>query len=78
MRKCSNMGTSLVVQWLRLFTPTAGDAGLVPGWGTKIPHALQPGKKDPLIMFLPSVQFLEIFFCTPPYTTFITIFGMEK
>ena len=78
MRKCSNMGTSLVVQWLRLFTSTAGGAGLVPGWGTKIPHALQPRKKVPLIMFLPSVQFLENFFCTPPYTTFITIFGMDK
>ena len=37
----SNMsvGTSLVVQWLRLRASTAGDAGSIPGWGTKILHA---------------------------------------
>ena len=34
-------GTSLVVQWLRLHAPTAGGAGLIPGQGTKIPHAAQ-------------------------------------
>ena len=78
MKKCSDVGTSLVVQWLRLSTATAGCVGLVPGWGTKIPHALQPGKKGPLIMFLASVEFLEIFFCIPPCATFITKFGMEK
>ena len=40
------MGTSLVVQWLRLCAPNAGDLGLIPGWGSrsymlqlKIPHA---------------------------------------
>ena len=27
--------TSLVVQWLRLCALTAGDMGLIPGWGTK-------------------------------------------
>ena len=39
-------GTSLVVQWLRLHTPNAGDPGSIPGQGTrshmpqlKIPHA---------------------------------------
>ena len=38
--------TSLVVQWLRLHAPNAGDPGLIPGQGTrshmpqlKIPHA---------------------------------------
>ena len=30
--------TSLVVQWLRLCTSTAGGEGLIPGQGTKIPH----------------------------------------
>ena len=30
---------SLVVQWLRLCASTAGDAGSIPGQGTKIPHA---------------------------------------
>ena len=26
---------SLVVQWLRLHTPNAGDPGLIPVWGTR-------------------------------------------
>ena len=42
-------GTSLVVQSLRLCTPTSGGAGSIPGRGTKIPHpvhcALQQKKK---------------------------------
>ena len=33
-------GTSLVVQRLRLYASNAGDTGLIPGWGTKIPHAV--------------------------------------
>ena len=33
------LGTSLVVQWLRLCTASAGGVGLIPGRGTKIPHA---------------------------------------
>ena len=37
--------TSLGVQWLRLCTPNAGGMGLIPGWGTKIPHATQHGQK---------------------------------
>ena len=32
-------GTSLVVQWLRLLTSTAGDTGSIPSQGTKILHA---------------------------------------
>ena len=28
-------GTSLVVQWLRLHTPNAGDLDLIPGLGTR-------------------------------------------
>ena len=39
-RKCKALGTSLVVQWLRLCTFIAGDVGLIPGQGTKIPHAM--------------------------------------
>ena len=35
----NNSGTSLVVQWLELCTSTAGGTGLIPGWGTKIPHS---------------------------------------
>ena len=32
-------GTSLVVQWLRLQTSSAGGSGSIPGQGTKIPQA---------------------------------------
>ena len=39
VRKNEDAGTSLVVQWLRLRASTAGGTGLIPGWGTKIPHA---------------------------------------
>ena len=38
-------GTSLVVQWLRLWTSKAGSAGLIPGDGTRISHAIWYGKK---------------------------------
>ena len=34
-----------MVQWLELNDSTAGGPGSIPGWGTKIPHALQPKKK---------------------------------
>ena len=33
--------TSLVGQWLGLPASAAGSVGLIPGWGTKIPHAAQ-------------------------------------
>lgn len=33
------MGTSLDVQWLRLCSLNAGGMGLIPGRGTKNPHA---------------------------------------
>ena len=33
-------GTSLVMHWLRLCAPSAGDVDLIPGQGTKIPHAV--------------------------------------
>ena len=38
-------GTSLAVQWLRLLTSPAGGTGLIPGQGTKIPHAAWHGGK---------------------------------
>ena len=37
--------TSLAVQWLKLLASTAGDVGSIPGWGTKIPHAMVWPKK---------------------------------
>ena len=35
----------MVVQGLRHYTSIAGDMGLIPGWGTKILHAMQYSKK---------------------------------
>ena len=40
----SGAGTSLVVQWLRLHAPNAGDPGLIPGQGTR---SHMPQLKDP-------------------------------
>ena len=34
-----------MVYWLRLCTSSAGGEGSVSGWGKKIPHAMQYGKK---------------------------------
>ena len=38
-------GNSLAVQGLGLPGPTAGGRGSIPGWGAKIPQAMQYGKK---------------------------------
>ena len=38
-------GISLVVQWLRLHTSTAGGLGFLPGQETKIPQATWYGNK---------------------------------
>ena len=35
-----------MVQWLGFCTSTAGGMGLIPGWGIKILHAVQSGKKQ--------------------------------
>ena len=37
--------TSLVVQGLRLCPFNTGSVGSIPGWGTKIPHAMQCGQE---------------------------------
>ena len=37
---------SLVVQWLRLYTSTAGDVDLISGQRTKIPHATWYSQKE--------------------------------
>ena len=42
MLKYEHLGTSLVIQWFRLH---AGGVGLIPGWGTNIPHAVKRGQK---------------------------------
>ena len=40
-----SVGTSLVVQWLRLRASNAGGMGLISGWGTKVLHATRRGQK---------------------------------
>ena len=40
------MGTSLVVQWLRLHASNARGTGSILGQGTKIPHALLHGQEN--------------------------------
>ena len=37
----ASLGTSVVVQWLRLYNPCVGSPGLIPGQGTRS-HMLQP------------------------------------
>ena len=44
--KCNIGGTSLVVQWLRLYASTTGDMGSIPGGGTKIPQAAWCGPNN--------------------------------
>ena len=43
-KKKSSPRTTPVVQWLRLPASTAGSMGLIPGQGTKIPHAMKHSK----------------------------------
>ena len=44
-KKSLAIGTSLMVQWLRLQAANAAGMGLIPGQGTKIPHAARHGEK---------------------------------
>ena len=37
-----------MVQWFRLSAYTAGGTGSIPGWETKIPHAMLCGQKRKL------------------------------
>ena len=37
--------TSLAVQWLGLYASIARGVGLIPGWGTKTPHAMWCSQK---------------------------------
>ena len=43
--KKTHLGTFLAVQWWRHCVSTAGDMGSIPGWGTKILHAVWSGQK---------------------------------
>lgn len=55
-RKVSVSGTFLAVQWLRLYTSTAGVTGSTPGPGKKILHAVRCSQK---IKFLKKVSISE-------------------
>jgi len=46
------LGTSLVVQKLRLHTSDEGGVGLIPDGGTKISNAMQPKKKRKIYSYL--------------------------
>ena len=39
------LGTSLAVQWLRLWASIARGVGFIPGWGNKIPQAESCGQE---------------------------------
>ena len=43
---CVILRTSLVVQWLRLHAPNAGDLSSIPGQGTRFPHAATKSAHD--------------------------------
>lgn len=43
-KKKSQSETSLEIQWLKLCISTAGAIGLLPSWGTQIPHATPSGQ----------------------------------
>jgi len=45
IRKIRTLGTSLVVQWLRLCASTARSTGLIPDAGTNVLHALKCSQK---------------------------------
>ena len=43
--KMQKGGMSIVIQWLRFHVPSSEGTGSIPGWETKIPHAVWPKKK---------------------------------
>ena len=55
-----SLRTSLAVQWLRLSAFNARGMGFIPGWETKILHAVQPSQKKFfffLILFILLIYF---------------------
>ena len=64
----NNVRTSLVVQRLRFHAFTAGGAGLLPGWGNKIPRAEWPKK------LLQSPQYLTLLHALLSSFLFYSIF----
>ena len=48
----NGLGTSLVVQWLKLHAFIVGYVGLIPGQGTEILHGQKKKKSNKLFFFL--------------------------
>ena len=44
IQKAHTLGNFLAVPWLRFHVPNAECTGLIPGQGSKIPHATQSGQ----------------------------------
>ena len=47
-----------MIRWLGLHTFTAGAMGLIPGWGTKMPHLIWSGQKKKIYIYI--LQQLEL------------------
>ena len=61
------VGSSLVVQWLRPHAFNAGGTGVIFGWGTKIPRlAVQPKNKTKQKIMQAVDISLELFLCLAP------------
>ena len=43
-----------MVQWLRLCVSTARGTGLIPGWGTKVPHAARHSQNKQTVIRVPA------------------------
>ena len=55
-------GNSLVVQWLQFHPSTEDGMGLIPGKGTKIPHAAPLGQENKTTTSTKTVNITGIFF----------------
>ena len=52
-------GNSLMVHWVGLYASTAKGMGLIPDWGTKIPHSTRPKYICVLCLVLSCVRLFE-------------------
>ena len=57
-----------MVPWLRLHAPNAGSPGSIPGWGIKIPQAVEKKKKYKCYIKLPQscLTLCDAMDCSPP------------
>ena len=56
---CVPMWTSLAVHWLIVCASTAEGVGSIPGWGTKILHAVWCGRKKKVCANVPFIPWTE-------------------